>query len=52
VVTLAGKRITVKTDYVIVRKGSDILGILEGSYPAVSITQFLYFAALGVARAK
>ncbi len=52
VVTLVGKRITVKTDYLIVRKGSDILGILEGSYPAVSVTQFLHFAALAVARVK
>jgi len=51
-VTVSGKSITVKSDYLIVRKGNDILGILEGSYPAVSFAQFQHFAALAVARAK
>lgn len=51
-VTVAGKHITVKSDYLIVRKGSDILGILEGGYPAVNVTQFQHLAAIAVARAK
>ena len=52
VVTVVGKHITVKSDYLIVRKGSDVLGILEGGYPSVSVSQFQHLAALAVARAK
>jgi hypothetical protein len=51
-VTVSGKHITVESDYLIVRKGGDILGILEGGYPTVNGTQFQHLAAAAVARAK
>lgn len=51
-ISLAGKHITVKSDYLVVRKGKVVLGILEGSYPSVSLAQFRSLAAVAVTRAK
>jgi hypothetical protein len=49
-ITLSGKHITVKSDYAIIRKGGVILALLEGNYPAVSLSQFRSFVIKAVAR--
>ena len=51
-ISLKGKTKTVKADYLIVRQGSVILGILEGGYPSVNLTQFRSLAAQAVSKAK
>jgi hypothetical protein len=51
-IVVVGKHVTVKADYLIVRKGSVILGILEGNYPSVNLSQFLGLAAKAVAKIK
>lgn len=51
-ITLAGKHITVGSDYAIVRKGSVVVAVLEGNYPAVSLSQFERFLTKAVARVK
>jgi hypothetical protein len=52
VITLAGKHITVKSDYAIVRKGNVIVALLEGNYPAVNLVQFESFLTKAVARVR
>jgi len=51
-INIKGKTKTVMADYLIVRKGSVILGILEGAYPTVSLAQFRGLAAQAVAKVK
>jgi hypothetical protein len=51
-ITLSGKHITVRSDYAIVRKGGVVLAVLEGNYPAVSLSQFRSFVIKAVARVK
>lgn len=51
-ITLIGKHVTVRSDYVIVRKGTEVLGLLEGSYPSVNVTQLRGFVALAVSKAR
>lgn len=51
-ITLSGKHVTVRSDYAIVRRGGVILALLEGNYPAVSLSQFQSFLIKAVARVK
>ena len=51
-ITLSGKHITVRSDYAIVRKGGVVLAVLEGNYPAVSLSQFRSFVTKAVARSS
>ena len=51
-ITLSGKNVTVRSDYAIVRKGGVIVALLEGNYPAVSISQFRSFLTKAVVRVK
>jgi hypothetical protein len=51
-ITLAGKHVTVGSDYAIVRKGGVVVAVLEGNYPAVSLSQFEGFVTKAVAKVK
>jgi len=51
-IPLAGKHVTVGSDYAIVRKGGVVVAVLEGNYPAVSLSQFEGFVTKAVAKVK
>ncbi len=44
--------VTIYYDYLIARKNKVIVAVLEGSFPAVSTTQFTGFVHLAMAKVK
>jgi hypothetical protein len=50
--SLTSVHITVKYDYLIVRKGNVVLGILEGNIPSVSVSQFRGLVVKALAKIK